>query len=158
MNMDHNDWSWMGPMLHFADSALPVGSYAHSLGLEGLCQAGVVHDSESLRTFLLRDVAEALEAGDLPLMVRAHEAVREGGGEDVGHWDRVSWALRPTRQVREAASKIGRQVWAVYETTWRGREAGLQAAWFPHFQAPVVTGARQRGQPGACAHVGSRRT
>ena len=44
MNEQITDWAWMGPMLHFSDSALPVGAYAHSFGLEGMCQDGVVRD------------------------------------------------------------------------------------------------------------------
>ena len=39
-------------LLHFADSALPTGGYAHSFGLERYCQAGLVRDRHGLERFL----------------------------------------------------------------------------------------------------------
>ena len=35
-------------LLHFADSALPTGGYAHSFGLERYCQAGLVRDRHEI--------------------------------------------------------------------------------------------------------------
>lgn len=131
---------WMGAMIHLADSALPVGSYAHSFGLEGLCQAGVVSDRDSLRRFLERDVRKGLTAVDLPLMVRSHAATMDGDADAVRRWDEESWALRPTRQLREAATKIGRQTWLLYQRTWNEPASLIDRSWFPRLQAPVVTG------------------
>ncbi|MGB2403221.1 MAG: urease accessory protein UreF, partial [Akkermansiaceae bacterium] len=65
-----SDWDWLARVLHFSDSALPVGAYAHSFGLEGVCQMGLVHDKETLRTFLNRDVSTALVHVDLPLVAK----------------------------------------------------------------------------------------
>jgi urease accessory protein len=48
--------------------------------------------------------------------------------------DQLSCALRPTRQLREAASKIGRQQWKLYQRTWNDSfEIEL-----PHYQSPIV--------------------
>ncbi|NNC87839.1 MAG: urease accessory protein UreF [Akkermansiaceae bacterium] len=149
MNDEITGWTWIGPLLHFADSALPVGAYAHSFGLEGMCQAGVVRDEPTLREFLRRDVTHGLEAVDLPLIARAHAAALDGDGDAIRRWDEWSWALRPTRQLREAAGKIGRQQWTLYANTWRPDDGVVQPGWFRHFQAPVVGGAifAERGVP-----------
>ncbi len=149
MKSDLTEWSWIAPMLHFADSALPVGAYAHSLGLEGMCQEGVVRDEKSLREFLLRDVAHGLVKVELPLLARVHSAVLDGDAEAVRRWDQWAHALRPTRQLREAASKVGRQTWLLYCRTWRAGDAVVQRDWFTHFQVPVVLGAvlGERGVP-----------
>lgn len=151
-------YSWMGMLVHFADSALPVGSYAHSFGLEGMCQEGMIHDEESLRLFFLRDVKEGLVSVDLPLMVRAHTASLDHDAAAVRRWDEQAWALRPTRQLREAATKIGRQTWALYQKTWADDESSQITDWFPRFQSPIVTGAifALRGVPAeGCLWVGS---
>ena len=131
-----DDWNWVSRLLHFSDSALPVGAYAHSFGLEGVCQMGVVHDSESLDLFLKRDVSHALRTIDLPLLVHAHAAAMDGVVEEIARLDQVSWALRPTRQLREAASKIGRQQWLLYQRTWNESVTVT----LPHYQSPIVLG------------------
>jgi len=58
----------MKMLLQFADSTLPVGGYAHSFGLEGMCQSGAITNQGELRPFLLRDVTHSLLTVDLPLM------------------------------------------------------------------------------------------
>ena len=134
---DANQWQWIARVLHFSDSALPVGAYAHSFGLEGVCQLGVVHDKETLRTFLNRDVSAALTHIDLPLVARAHEAAMDDHTKELRRLDQLSFALRPTRQLREAASRIGRQQASIYQRTW----AGISELDLPHNQSPIVLGA-----------------
>lgn len=124
-------------LLQFSDSTLPVGSYAHSFGLEGLCQSGFLSDENDLRQFLLRDVSHSLLTVDLPLLERAYQATLEGDSAEVPSLDEVAWAMRPTRQLREAAGRIGRQTWLLYTKTWREEMTNIN---FSYFQAPVVSG------------------
>ena len=130
-------WDWAARLLHFSDSALPVGAYAHSFGLEGVCQMGVVCDRESLGEFLGRDVAHALLSIDLPILASAQRAAEAGSAAELQRLDQLSWAMRPTRQLREAASKIGRQQWALHQRTWGEGALSIE---LPHRQSPVVMG------------------
>ena len=132
-----SDFDWIARVLHFSDSALPVGAYAHSFGLEGVIQMGIVHDKETLRTFLKRDVTTALAHIDLPLTALAHHAAMDGQDEELKRLDQLSFALRPTRQLREAASKIGRQQASIYSKTW----SKVEKIKLPHEQSPIVLGA-----------------
>jgi urease accessory protein len=101
---------WVAGLLQTADSFYPTGAYAHSYGLEGLVQSGVVHDRATLRTFLLEYVMPALARTDLPLVAQAWAAA--GNPPD---WERLrelcflGAALRGAREPREAARAIGRQ-------------------------------------------------
>ena len=135
----------MGMMWQFADSALPVGSYAHSFGLEGMCQDGMIKSAGDLKEFLVRDVSQSLMTVDVPLMRRAYQAALDLEGAMIRHWDEVAWAMRPTRQLRDAAGRIGRQTWLLYQKTWRELEGDS----FLHYQAPVVSGVifAERGVP-----------
>lgn len=128
--------AWIAPLLHLSDSALPVGAYAHSSGLEGMVQMGIVHDADSLGLFLLRDVAHSLRHIDLPLVHKAHAAALDVHDDELERLDRLSWALRPARQIREATSTIGRQQLRVYRETW----APQNLPSLPHCQSPVVIG------------------
>ena len=129
-----NDWHWVSRLIHFSDSASPVGAYAHSFGLEGVCQMGIIHDAKTLSQFLKRDVAHALCTIDLPLLAQAHRAAMDSAHDDLKRLDHLSWALRPTKQLRDAATKIGRQQWRLYRNTWNNHyELKL-----PYYQSPIV--------------------
>jgi urease accessory protein len=102
---------WVAGLLHSADSFYPTGSYAHSFGLEGLAQAGVVHDRATLRTFLLEHVLPPLARTDLPVAARVWTAA----GAAPPDWATLrelcflGSALRGAREPREASEAIGRQ-------------------------------------------------
>jgi len=131
-----DDLAWIAPLLHLSDSALPVGAYAHSTGLEGMVQMGIISDADSFGHFLLRDVAHSLRNIDLPLVAKAHAATLDGHHDELERLDRLSWALRPSRQIREATSTIGRQQLRIYRETW----SAPSALPLPHYQYPVVLG------------------
>lgn len=132
------DTSWLGLVLPFADTASPVGGYAHSYGLEGLVQEGVIGNLEEFRQFLQRDVWVSLQKVDLPLMESAYKAANEDDWEEIRCLDELAWALRPTRQLREAAGKVGRQQWRLFQRTW-GQDSEEPDCW-SSYQAPVVAG------------------
>ncbi len=110
--MSTNDCeTWLALMLQSSDSFYPTGAYAHSFGLEGLVQAGVVHDRATLRTFLLEHVLPPLAHTDLPIAAHAWAAA----SEEPPDWDQLrelcflGSALRGAREPREASEAIGRQ-------------------------------------------------
>ena len=130
-------FSWLCGLLQLGDTFYPTGSYAHSFGLEGLVEAGVVKDRETLRRFLLLSAVPALRQSELPLVVQAWQAFGQiendksavpGRADDpssaadnaehcpyLPDWDKVrelcelSSALKTAREARLAADNIGRQ-------------------------------------------------
>ncbi|MFM9092092.1 MAG: urease accessory protein UreF [Verrucomicrobiota bacterium] len=100
---------WLPALLQAADSFYPTGAYAHSFGLEGLVQQGVVHDRASLREFLLGSVLPALRGVELPLAACAWAALAGPDWERVGRLCALSAALRPAREARLASANLGRQ-------------------------------------------------
>ncbi|HWA85043.1 MAG TPA: urease accessory UreF family protein [Opitutus sp.] len=101
--------AWLLGLLQAGDSFYPTGSYAHSFGLEGLVQEGVVRDRATLREFVFRSVLPALRQVELPIAVHAWEAL------GAGDWDRLreicvlASALKAPREARLASENIGRQ-------------------------------------------------
>ncbi len=114
---------WVCRMMQACDSAYPTGAYAHSAGLEGLVQAGVVRDAATLESFLHGQFLPQLARCELPLAAAAWEAAGgtggmvgaaevPGGGPDWGRLRELCLlgrALRGTRELRAASEAVGRQ-------------------------------------------------
>ena len=103
------DATWMCALLQAGDSFYPTGSYAHSFGLEGLVQEGVVRDRDTLREFLFRSVLPALQHAELPLAVHAWHSLGRKDWTRVGELCVLSSALKTAREARTASDNIGRQ-------------------------------------------------
>jgi urease accessory protein len=131
------NYAWILPLLHFSDSALPVGAYAHSFGLEQLCQMKRITDAESLRVFLFQDVFQSLTSVDLPLVAQSHLAAQHHNQARVHQLDQLSWAMRSSKLARESISKIGKQQLSIYHKTWGQSETPYPLT---HHQSPVVMG------------------
>ncbi len=100
---------WLLGLLQAGDSFYPTGSYAHSFGLEGLVQQGVVRDRATLREFVLQSALPALRHTDLPLAAYVWRALETPDWERVGEISVLASALKTARESRAAAENIGRQ-------------------------------------------------
>ena len=103
------DASWLCGLLQAGDSFYPTGSYAHSFGLEGLVQQGVVRDRETLRKFVFLSALPALRHTELPLAAHAWRAFEKPDWQRIGELCLLSSALKTAREARAAAENIGRQ-------------------------------------------------
>ena len=101
--------AWLVGLLQAGDTFYPTGGYAHSLGLEGLVQEGVVQ-----RPLHACASCAALGAARAP----AHRAAPGGAclaGLEAPDWPQVgeicvlAAAFKPAREIRAAAESIGRQ-------------------------------------------------
>jgi urease accessory protein len=95
--------------LQAGDSFYPTGSSAHSFGLEGLVQEGVVHDRATLKQFFQLSVLPALRQAELPLAAQAWRALGEKDWKTVAELSQLSSALKSAQEARKAAENIGRQ-------------------------------------------------
>lgn len=105
----NTDAAWLLGLLQAGDSFYPTGSYAHSFGLEGLVQAGVVCDRDSLRRYIFLSVLPTLRQVDLPLAAHAWRALGDADWKRVGELGVLSSALKTAREARLASENIGRQ-------------------------------------------------
>ena len=103
------DAAWIVGLLQAGDSFYPTGSYAHSFGLEGLTQEGVVHNRETLREFFLLSVLPALRQAELPLAAQAWRAFGQQDWKLIGELSVLSSALKTAQEARTASDNIGRQ-------------------------------------------------
>lgn len=101
--------AWLPALLQAADSFYPTGAYAHSFGLEGLVQQGVVRDRATLGAFLRTMVLPGLERAELPLAAAAWRALAGPDWDRIGGLCLLASALRTAREARQASEGIGRQ-------------------------------------------------
>lgn len=96
-------------LLQTSDALYPTGAYAHSLGLEGLVDLGVVTDAASLEDYLANSMLPQLVESELPWVYLAHAAAQAGDLTDLILLDQECRAQRTTRELREASVRIGGQ-------------------------------------------------
>lgn len=131
-------------LLQSGDALFPTGAYAHSFGLEGLTEFGVVRDAESLGRYLTESLIPSAFAADVPLLAAAHAAAGAGDVARLRELDEWAGALKGTRELREASRRTGSQRLAVVEALtpsplWPGLvEVRAADRWQGH--APVAFG------------------
>ena len=105
-------------LLQLSDPALPIGSYAHSGGLETYVQEGVVHDAVSARHFVQEMLRANLYYTDAALVALAHEAAgnREMGVEPTAleELDALCEAVKLPKEMREASRKLGGRLLKIF--------------------------------------------
>lgn len=114
--MSGTDLSRLLLALQFTDSSFPSGMYTLSHGLEGLAQRGEV-DARRLPEVLHSMLRHAIGPADSVALALAWAATREYGGRDtdalldaVTRIDRRLHATRLTRELRDGATRTGKQV------------------------------------------------
>ena len=101
--------AWLPRLLQTTDSMFPTGAYAHSFGLEGAVQDGLVSDTASLDDFLTNQIVPALRQLELPCARHAFNAARDDDLETLYELDGQYAALKGTHELREASARTGRQ-------------------------------------------------
>lgn len=107
----------LGPLLltlQLTDSSFPSGLYTLSHGLEGLVQRGEV-DAATVAPVLHGMLRHSVGPGDATALALAWRAVRgstdvEGAVAALTEIDRRAHATRLSREIRDAATRTGRQV------------------------------------------------
>ncbi|MFJ4674733.1 MULTISPECIES: urease accessory protein UreF [unclassified Kitasatospora] len=95
--------------LQLADSAFPSGFYTLSHSLEGYAQAGAV-TPDTLPALLADLLRHAVGPGDATALALAHRATTAGEPDTVARVDRRLYAGKLSREMRQAATRTGRQL------------------------------------------------
>ena len=135
---------WLPHLLQRSDSMFPTGSYAHSYGMEGAVQDGLINDEADFRAFLHDMVIPGLEKLELPTAAAAFVAAQDADLATLCELDQLYAAMKPSRELREATARTGRQRLALNleltgEPFWRDIEQARLAKRLEAYE-PVVLG------------------
>jgi len=102
-------------LLHLCDSLFPIGSFAHSDGLEAATSREQIRTATDLRDWVDVTLSEGLRRVEGPAVARAWLAVTRGEFDAVAVLDDEVYALRPTSTGRESTRAMGTRLLK----TWR---------------------------------------
>jgi urease accessory protein len=111
-------------LLQISDSALPIGGYTHSWGLEAAIAGRLVHDAASLEEWALDWMSHAL--GPLEGVIVA-SACRSAAGEDwpeAGRANAILTASIAPPSIRAASREMGEQLLSL-ASTWSWSREGI---------------------------------
>ncbi|MBW4471034.1 MAG: urease accessory protein UreF [Stenomitos rutilans HA7619-LM2] len=97
-------------LLQLASSALPVGAYSYSEGIEALVEADRLSDRSALENWLVQELRVGTIRVESAIMVRAYKACQTGDWDAVTHWNRWLSAARETEELRLQSLQMGRSL------------------------------------------------
>ena len=92
------------------DSSFPVGTFAHSYGLEQSVRDRHVSDAGSVEVFVATLLEMQVATSDAHALVRAYEATIDGDVDGVATADHELHATKATLELRDASTSTGRRL------------------------------------------------
>ena len=137
-------------LLQFSDSALPIGSFAFSNGLESALQTGVVSGPESLLEYvdlILRQTARM----DGIALLHAHRAALAGDYAAILEADRELYCRRVGEEQQQMLTRVGRKFSELALTIM---PSPALARWLDDIKADATPGCLPISQAVVLAHMG----
>lgn len=96
-------------LLQFGDSALPVGGFSFSNGLESAIQQNIVTGAESLREFVLTVMQQSATSDGIALLC-AHRAAKAQDKDALMKIDRATFERKLNEETRLMTVRMGRKL------------------------------------------------
>lgn len=127
-------------LLHLCDSLFPLGSFAHSDGLEAATTSGRIETAEDLRAWMDVTVRETLRRLEGPAVGRAWQAFVDNEDDAIVALDDELHALRPSSSGREATRAMGSRLVKTWQQIRPSDALARLLAGRPAFTLPVAFG------------------
>ena len=97
-------------LLQLASSALPIGGFGYSTGLEAAVEAGAVRDVDSARHWIATMLHPLWSEGDARHWLAAQRAFADGDDAAFARANAVALAMRETAELRLESEQAGRSL------------------------------------------------
>jgi urease accessory protein len=98
-------------LLQLSSSALPVGAYSYSEGLETLVETGAIASGDSLHNWLKLELRYGTIRTEAAIMLRAKQACKEKKFLELNSWNDWLSAARETSELRQQGWQMGQSLW-----------------------------------------------
>jgi urease accessory protein len=103
----HLELAALPNLFHLASPALPIGTFAHSQGLEQAVELGWVTDEPSAAEWIHGLLVRALGTLDAPVFLRLQAAWKRDDLVTVRRWNDFLYAARGTRELQDEDRRVG---------------------------------------------------
>jgi urease accessory protein len=107
-------------LLQLCDSALPMGAYVFSNGLETYAQRGLMPEADTLQLWLEAVLHHAVHGSHLLPVALAYRATRTADWTQLERLDRQLTAMKHAREPRAASVKTGQGLLRLAAHIWPG--------------------------------------
>lgn len=105
-------------LLQLTDSALPIGAYSHSWGIETAVQAGYLRERAGLQQYLLGVLHLSLAPGEGKACGLAYLRAQKGSAAELRDLQAQLKATRWATEPRQASLDLGKRLAQLAERTW----------------------------------------
>ncbi|WP_164931492.1 urease accessory protein UreF [Longirhabdus pacifica] len=98
------------------DSALPVGTFSHSFGLETYVQENKIQTIKELKQFIHSQLQSSILPFEGLAMKGIYGALQEHNMDQLAYYNHVLLVQRTARESREAIAKMGKRLWQLSKT------------------------------------------
>jgi urease accessory protein len=117
-------------LLQLCDTALPIGAFAFSGGLETYTQKGIIADPATLQLWLETVLRHAVQGSHLLPVALAYRETAAAEWAQLERLDQQLTAMKPARELREASLKVGQRLLRLAMQVWPGPAiARLETLW-----------------------------
>jgi urease accessory protein len=105
-------------LLQLCDTALPIGAFAFSHGLETYTQEGRIADATTLQAWLEALLRHSVQGSHLLPVALAYRAAAAGDWARLRALDEQLTAMKHAREAREASTKVGQRLLGLARQLW----------------------------------------
>jgi urease accessory protein len=107
-------------LLQLSDTALPIGAFALSNGLETYTQQGLIHDAMTLQTWLETVLRHVVHGSHLLPVALAYRAASTADWGQLERLDQRLTAMKHAQELREASIRTGQSLLRLARQVWPG--------------------------------------